>query len=254
MYRSLSVHFLPSLVTPEELAAGDVVVIDVLRASTTITQALAANAESVWPLLEVAEARRAAATLPAGSAVLGGERGGLPIEGFHLGNSPQEYTPEAVAGRTVVFTTTNGTAALNVCRAAHRVFVGAFVNLTAIQAALAGNHPIHLLCAGTRGRITREDVLFAGALTDRLLQDTVDPSALNDQAWIARDAWRAALPDWDRLAKRQSASLAKVLRQTQGGKNLMGVGLERDIDAVSQVDRLTVVGELNMERWRIVVR
>ena len=79
---------------------------------------LAAGARAVIPALEVDEARRIAAGLPAGEAVLGGEREGLPIAGFDLGNSPSEYRPETVGGRTVVFTTTNGTRAMNRCRAA----------------------------------------------------------------------------------------------------------------------------------------
>jgi 2-phosphosulfolactate phosphatase len=129
MLTSLAVHFLPALVAPEELAAGDAVMIDVLRASTTITQALVSGATAVIPRAEVEEARKTAGELPAGTAVLGGERGGLPIQGFDVGNSPSEYTPAAVRGKSVVFTTTNGTLALVQCRAAARVLVGSFVNL-----------------------------------------------------------------------------------------------------------------------------
>ena len=88
----LHVHLLPALVAAEELAASTVVVIDVLRASTTINHALAEGAREVIPCLEVEEARRVAAGLPTGQAVLGGEREGLRIEGFDLGNSPCEYS------------------------------------------------------------------------------------------------------------------------------------------------------------------
>ena len=161
MLTSLAVHFLPVLVTPEELAAGDVVMIDVLRASTTITQALVSKATAVIPCREVEEARQTAGGLPPKTAVLGGERGGLPIPGFDIGNSPAEYTPATVQGKLVVFTTTNGTLALLQCRAAARVLIGSFVNLSAVIDKLNGDRPIHLLCAGTRGRITREDVLSA---------------------------------------------------------------------------------------------
>src|ERR1700733_12632677 len=146
MYSTLAVHFLPELTTPAELAAGVVVVIDVLRASTTITTALAAGAREVIPCAEVEQARiradqlgrrhaastkalvaataDAAKTVAAGThesdsgPLLGGERGGLPIDGFDLGNSPSEFTAQTIAGRTVVFTTTNGTKALLACTAA----------------------------------------------------------------------------------------------------------------------------------------
>ncbi len=168
MARTLNAHFLPALLEPEELTGAAVVVIDVLRASTVIACALAAGAREVIPCLEVEEARKIAAGLPKGEALLGGERHGLPIEGFDFGNSPAEYRPDLVAGRTVVFTTTNGTRAMNACHKASRVLIGAFVNCQAVCAALPPARPIHLLCAGTSGKITREDVLFAGLVAEPL--------------------------------------------------------------------------------------
>jgi 2-phosphosulfolactate phosphatase len=250
----LAAHFLPDFVTPEELAGATVVVIDVLRASTTISQALAAGARAVIPTLEVDEARRIAAGFPSGAAVLGGEREGLRIEGFDLGNSPAEYRPETVGGRSVVFTTTNGTRAMQRCRTAARVLIGAFVNLSAVCEAIKTTEPnrsqaVHLLCAGTRGRITREDVLFAGTAIDRLLCDgAVDEMAQNDQARIARAAWREAAGGESPLSV---ATLAAELRDTQGGRNLKAIHLERDIDAAAQIDSLRVVPELNLAAWRI---
>ena len=112
MTKTLNVHALPKLVEPKDLADGTVVVIDVLRASTTIIAALEAGAVEVIPCLEIDDARRVAAQFPAEEVILGGERQGLPIEGFDLGNSPEDYTPYAVAGKTLVFTTTNGTRAM----------------------------------------------------------------------------------------------------------------------------------------------
>ncbi len=115
---------------PQGAAAGGIaVVIDVLRASTTIATALAHGAVAVRAVPTVDEARRVAL---AGAALLGGERGGLPIAGFDLGNSPREYTPERVAGRKLVITTTNGTAALAACGAAREIVVGAIVNRSAV--------------------------------------------------------------------------------------------------------------------------
>ncbi len=97
--------------------------------------------------------------------VLGGERKGCRIEGFDLGNSPSEYTPETVGGKTLVFTTTNGTKAMLCCRQAEHVLLGSFVNFLAVGRELSTlRRPIHLLCAGTRGQITREDAALAGSL------------------------------------------------------------------------------------------
>ena len=254
MPSTLAVHFLPSLVTPEELSGGDVVMIDVLRASTTITHALAAGAECVLPCREVDEARRLVQTLEGEPVLLGGERGGLPIEGFHLGNSPSEFTAAAVRGKTIAFTTTNGTLALMQCRTATRVFIGAFVNLTAVVERLTGERPLHLLCAGTRGRITREDVLFAGAVSERLLQTVVDEATMNDQARIAIDVWRSAVPGGINGGDSLAAQIRLALRETQGGRNLIGIGLESDIDDAAGVDRFGVVPELDLATWRVVAR
>src|SRR5690242_16614412 len=108
----IRVHLLPALIAPEQLADGVTVVIDVLRATTTITAALAVGASEVIPCLEVEDARRAVANLPTGQPVLGGERGGVRNDGFDLANSPCEYTAQSIGGKTLVFTTTNGTRAM----------------------------------------------------------------------------------------------------------------------------------------------
>ena len=98
--------------------------------------------------------------------MLGGERRGKRIEGFDLGNSPAEYTPEAVGGRRVFITTTNGTRALHHARLARRVVVGAFVNLSAVVASVRDEPRVDILCAGTDGSETREDILAAGAIVE----------------------------------------------------------------------------------------
>jgi 2-phosphosulfolactate phosphatase len=252
MAKSLAVHFLPALVAADELAAGDVVMIDVLRASTTITHALAAGASAVVPCREVEEAQSVAVHFPPGTVVLGGERGGLPIAGFDLGNSPTEYTRTSVEGKTVVFTTTNGTLALMQCKAAARVFIGAFANLSAVVERLTGERPIHLLCAGTRGQITREDALCAGALSE-LLVEAAELASVNDQARIAMDAWRAAVPHGARPLKALAGELSLALHETQGGRNLMAIGLEHDIDTAAEIDQFDIVPQLDIANWRIVV-
>ncbi|HWB12103.1 MAG TPA: 2-phosphosulfolactate phosphatase [Pirellulales bacterium] len=250
--QSLKAHFLPKLTTPEELAGGAVVVIDVLRATTVIAHALAAGARQVIPCLEVDDALQTAARLPKGEAVLGGERGGLKIDGFDLGNSPDEFTPQSVGGKTLVFTTTNGTRAMMACQQARRVVTGAFVNASAVADSLAGEKNVHLLCAGTRGEVTREDVLCAGLLADRLTPRESSDLEINDQLLIARDLWRAFFADRD--SADATGSLALTLRSTQGGRNLMRLGLEHDIEVAAQMDRFTIVPQLDLERMVIEKR
>src|SRR4051794_9488006 len=109
---SVSVHLLPELIPPGTLAGGVAVVVDALRATTVMIHALAAGCAVILPCREVDEARHLAAGLPPGSALLAGERQGLPIAGFDLGNSPSAFTPALCRGKTLVMTTTNGTRAI----------------------------------------------------------------------------------------------------------------------------------------------
>jgi 2-phosphosulfolactate phosphatase len=233
----LDVFLLPALVEPAALAERAVVVIDILRATTTIIHALAAGATEVVPCLEIEDAR-AAARRASGGVVLGGERGGLPITGFDLGNSPAEYTRERVAGKTVVFTTTNGTRAMLRAKLARRVLLGAFVNLSAVCRELLDARDVALVCAGTDGHVTREDTLFAGAVVDDLARSN-QPRRLNDQAEIAADAWRTA------VRMLTDRPLGMTLRDSRGGRNLVEIGQADDIDLAAQIDRFDIVPELD---------
>jgi 2-phosphosulfolactate phosphatase len=218
--RSLHVHLLPSLVKPAELNGSTCVVIDVLRATTTIATALAAGAKEILPCLEVADAHRLAASLPAGSYLLGGERGGKKIDGFDLGNSPAEYRADLVVGKTIIFTTTNGTRALLACHGAELVLCGAFVNLSPLCEAIRKRSNIHLICAGTDDQISREDVLLAGAIVDRLTDDA--PCSLNDEASLAKSAWQE-LKHFDNI------KLGENLKNSRGARNLAEIGMGSDI-------------------------
>jgi len=246
---TLNVHFLPELVSPDDLADSTCVVIDVLRATTTIAYALAAGAREVIPCLTIDDARAAAARLPKGEVLLGGERGGVRIEGFDLGNSPDEFSAERVAGKTIVFTTTNGTKAMLHCRRARRVLLGSFVNLSAIAARIADAPQLDLICSGTEGKITREDVLLAGAVADRLPGDR----ELNDQAAIARGAWRESVGAKLGAPGVSERVLIEALRASRGGRNLIRLKLERDIEQAARLDRFDLLPRFDPALGRIVV-
>ena len=237
MLRELRVHLLPALFQPAELCGGLAVVIDLLRASTTIVHALAAGATKVVPCLEVEQARVYAAEHEAEAVVLGGERGGELIEGFDLDNSPLSYTPHRVAGRTVVFTTTNGTRALLRAREADRVLIGAFVNLSAVLRVLEGDErPVHLICAGTRGRFSAEDVLCAGALAAGVAAAAGVEQWDDDAARVAASYFESnAAPGSQRAAIRGSA----------GGRDLVALGFEADIERAAQWDLFDIVPEFD---------
>lgn len=236
MPREVNVHLLPRHFEPETLRGGIAVVIDLLRATTTIINALANGARSVLACGDVETARRRAAGLPAGSALLGGERGGVRIEGFDLDNSPAAYAPDCVAGKTVVFTTTNGTAALLRSQAAERVLVGALLNRRAVARAVAADdRPVHLVCAGTEGHVTAEDAVAAGAIVTELETIIGPTTAADDTAMIAKELWTAASATSERLLS--------ILRQSEGGSNLVELGFDRDIEFAARVDAIDLVAE-----------
>jgi 2-phosphosulfolactate phosphatase len=249
--RYLRVHYLPSLVAEDELADSTVVVIDLLRASTTICQALASGAAEVVPFVDVEATLAAAAACDRAQVVLGGERSGVRISGFDLGNSPSEYTPEAVSNRRVLFTTTNGTRALQHARLAKRVLIGAMVNLSAVAASVQDDVRVALLCAGTAGQVTREDALAAGAIVDRLTAMPGEPWQINSAAEAARRDWEEIATAARALGRSPSVQLAEELRDTPGGRNLLAVGYDDDLVACAQIDCLDVVPQFDPHAGRI---
>ena len=236
MPREVNVHLLPRHFEPEALRGGIAVVIDLLRATTTIVTALANGARCVLPCGDIETAKRVAADLPVGSVLLGGERRGVRIEGFDLDNSPAAYSAERVAGKTIVFTTTNGTAALMRSREADRVLVGSLVNRRAVAWAVAADdRPVHLVCAGTDGRVTAEDVAAAGAIVTELEAFLRGDVLIDDTALIAAKFWAAE--------SSTTESLLSVLRHSRGGSNLVELGFDRDIEFAAHVDSYDLVGE-----------
>lgn len=231
---------LPDLVEPEEFTGSTVVVVDILRATTTIVQALASGAECIFPVADVEEARSVARRNGNG-ALLAGERGGIAVEGFDLGNSPAEFTKGRCTGRSIVFTTTNGTRAMLHARAAARILIGAFANFSAVCSELLGETAdIHILCAGTEGRIALEDTVFAGSVVATLIdRQNLD---LNDSARIAWDAFDG-----------HGSSLASSLELSLGGRNLASVGLAADLPWAACVDRYGIVAEVSGEPPRVAI-
>ena len=239
--RRLHVSLLPECLPSAGLADAVAVVIDVLRATTTMAHALSAGALRVIPCSEMDEAREIASRLPPGAAVLGGERQGIRIDGFDLGNSPGEYLPAVVQGRTVVFTTTNGTRALARAReaGARRILIGAFCNRGAVvRELLAQSDGVHLICAGTDRQVTLEDVLYAGVVCQSLLSAT-GSWTLNDSARLALAAAEVHAPTPERLLT--------TLRQSLGGANLVELGFDRDIETAAWLDTFDFVPEF---RWK----
>jgi 2-phosphosulfolactate phosphatase len=247
----INVYDLPNQVAAESLAGSTVIVLDVLRATSTICQALASGATDVVPFRSIEEAFDAAEKEGRERVVLGGERRGLKIEGFDLGNSPTEYTPEAVGGRRVFITTTNGTQALHHARLARRVLVGAFVNLSSVVETLRDEERVDIVCAGTDGHATGEDMLAAGAIVVLLREYTKGRGEMNDEAAFAENAWDKMRSGAVLRGETLSELLALSMRETKGGRNCIEVGNSADIPFCAQIDLLRVVPRLNTQEWKI---
>jgi 2-phosphosulfolactate phosphatase len=254
------VHLLPRLIPPGVLRGGVAVVVDVLRATTVMVQALASGCEAIIPCGEIEIAKQFAACLPAGSALLAGERQGLPIEGFHLGNSPGEFVPEVCRGKTLVMTTTNGTRAVLASRQAKRVYIAAFTNLRATSDEISvqflkkdHGHAVHIICAGTEGHISLEDSLLAGALTSQIANTVevvpgceVAPLFGNDEALMVMTQWLEV----ERFLEKRP--FWKLLSLGRGGQNVLAIGRSVDIEEAASFDRYNLVAELQHESNRIV--
>ncbi len=196
-----------ALRAPADVADRLVIVIDVLRAATTVARALANGAAAVRPFGSVEETMQARAlAADAGSVLTAGERAMVRIPGFDLGNSPLEYSTQAVEGRTILFTTTNGTAALAEMHAARATFLAAFVNAGATVDAVARRserdaklNGVLVVCSGTDRRVALEDVVCAGRLV-RLLSDRFPEAIRTDSATVARYAERPYIASLAQLA------------------------------------------------------
>jgi 2-phosphosulfolactate phosphatase len=224
-------------IDPRALAGAVALVIDVLRASTSMVAALSHGCAGIVPVAEPEEARQRAAELPAGTVLLAGERRGEPIPGFDLGNSPLELGDARVCGKTVVMTTSNGTRALLAVRSAAAVAVAALVNLGAAAAWAGGQQrDVLLVCAGERGALSLEDHACAGLLVERLRRD--EPTAiLTAAAMTAADLGRTYDKDVSRLAA--DSSWARHLTE-RGRAGDVAACLALDTSAIVPVYRTDI--------------
>ena len=207
-----------------------IIVIDVLRCCSTMVTALTNAAEGVIPTKTVKEARVLHKRHP--EFILAGERRGIKLKGFDLGNSPLEFSSQKVKGRHIILTTTSGTKAMISSKNAKYVFAGAFLNAEATaKAALKIAEPeetgISLISAGTDGRFSLEDFLCAGAIAEGLSADNIEHS----------DAVLAALLAFQQARK----SLDRVIQSGYHARYLISQGFEEDVKFCSQLNVFKIV-------------
>jgi len=229
----IDVYFIASSTGQADLHDRVVLVVDVLRASTSIAAALSNGARAVIPLQGVDEAITRARSLERSDVLLAGERKMAPIPGFDLGNSPREFTADVVAGKTIVMTTTNGTAALASTAGAPEVLVGSFANYSAVlawlRAAARAGKSLTIVCAGSNGRFALEDAICAGRFVRGVARRGIQPE-LGDAANVA------AIID-----RRMGADLPAVLRDSEHGRALIEAGLGDDVIHCAGIDTHAVV-------------
>ncbi len=228
----IDVYFTPTGLSPGDVSGQGVVVIDVLRATTTVITALANGAKAVIPAASSEEAVRLASNLEKDGVLLAGERKSLKIEGFALGNSPREMTPEVVAGKTIVLATTNGTPALVAAQGGDPVLVGAPANFKALaarsRAALVERGALVIVCSGRERQFALEDAYTAGRLV-KAVKPGLRKLELNDAAAAAL-ALTAAYDGW-----------ADAFEGTTAARQLVEANLGEDVAFAAKQDRFGVV-------------
>ena len=212
--RKLEVCFTPKLFSLFFTSDCITVVVDVLRATSAICTAFENGIEKVIPVASVEEAKE---YLGRGYLV-GAERGGEIVDGFEYGNSPYSYMGDDIKGKTLILSTTNGTRAIEAARNSYKIAMGAFLNLNAIADwLLTQDKHVVVFCAGYRGRFNMEDTLFAGALSNRLMESGLYTSEC-DSTLASKHLYEIAKDD-----------LYSFLENTSHRNRLQRLNLEKDI-------------------------
>jgi len=227
---SLEVCLSPALLHLYDTSGAIVVIIDIFRATSTITAALHNGAKCVIPVASVAECIAIGKSIP--GSITAGERDGKIAEGLQYGNSPAEYPPAFISGKTLVLTTTNGTRLLHMIKGASDIVIGSFLNLHALcQFLLARNKNVLLACASWKDKFNLEDTLFAGAVINEV------QNAFN----INCDSARAA----KHLYAQSGGDFIGFLKDSSHYRRLSAYGLEGDMAYCATPNLHPVVPYLN---------
>lgn len=210
--RTIDVCLTPDLMHLYNVQDKTVVVVDILRATSCMTTAFAHGIKSIIPVASLEEAL----ALKSGETYTAGERDGKKVDGFDLGNSPFEYMQDYLRGKSIAFTTTNGTQAIVKSLGAREIIIGSFLNLHSVLNYLKkGSNNVLVVCAGWKGKFNLEDTLFAGALVDGL-RDMLAPDC--DAPLAAMQLYQSARHD-----------LNESLKNSSHVKRLARLGIHKDI-------------------------
>ena len=222
--KTVDVCLSPDLIHLYELASRSVVVVDILRATSCMTTAFAHGVQSIEPFAQL----EACIQMKTKGFFTAGERNGEKVDGFDMGNSPFEYMNGILKGKSIAFTTTNGTQAIEKSKGAKEIIIGSFLNLSAVASHLKGNtNDILIVCAGWKGKVNLEDTLFAGALIENL-GNHVKPEC--DAPLMALHLYHAAKND-----------LVGFLKNSSHVQRLNRLNIHKDIEFCLTPDQYNVV-------------
>lgn len=221
-----------------QLRDKNVVVVDVLRASTVVAVALRNGAREIIPVANIEAAVKISGSLFGDVTLRGGERNGRMIQGFNLGNSPLEYTESTVRGKSIIYCTTNGSVAMARSRYARNMVVASFVNVTSVVEYMKSiNDDFVIVCSGnssTFSTFSLEDAVCAGMIITKLGQDDSVKLELTDAAVAAKA-----------LYKSFGRSIPKLLKSSDHGRYLIELGFEEDLSVCAAVDSVPVLPVLS---------
>jgi 2-phosphosulfolactate phosphatase len=230
----ITLTFTPGHVDELALREHTVVVIDVLRAATTLITALGEGAKEIIPAATVEAAMKISGSLGNDAALLAGERQGRIVPGFDLGNSPSEYRTGRVRGKSIIFTSTNCSQAMVRARYAQELTLCAFVNISAVTAFLLERpRDVAILCSGRNGEFSLEDAVCAGMLVARLRARREEDVTLSDSALAAAALYRTF-----------GRGILGMLERSEHGRYLQEIGFGGDLKECAAVDAVPVLALL----------
>lgn len=206
-------------------------IIDVLRASTTIITAINNGCRAVIPVIEVEEAFELARQFPRQDVLLAGERNEMFIKGFDLSNSPLEFTQETVRNKMLIFTSTNGAKLFRFSASAKQTLIFSFVNVSStVEFIMNNSTDVAILCAGKHGQFGLEDAVCGGMLISKLTHVLKKAAELNDGAVAAF-----------RLYQHYAENILDMMRQSSHGRRLVEIGQDKDLIYAAAVDAIPIV-------------
>ncbi|MFC1554750.1 2-phosphosulfolactate phosphatase [candidate division KSB1 bacterium] len=226
----INVFTTPLEIQDYDLRGTNAAVIDVLRATSSMLYALYNGCKEIIPVESVERALSLRSALFDPDLLLCGEKNGLKVEGFDLGNSPFEYTADIISEKSLIFSSTNGTKAMVKARSGKSIYICGFVNISETSKKLSKeNDPLNIICAGHNNRFSLEDTICAGMLVSKISECFKEEINLTDSA-------KSALI----LYKNHSKDLKTMITDSDHGKELDELGMERDLDFCVDVDNIPV--------------